>query len=296
MDFYFYLYSGSYNHSIGQFTATGISPPENTHSVPDGVYQNGDPISITQYTDSEVVGVINGTFIGYSINGFMIEQQVGDDTTHMFFSNYSTVPLNDPFTITTNFAYAICYMAGTLIATPAGEVAVETLTIGDVVLTASGETRAVRWIGRQTVTRMFADPLRSYPVRILAGAFDDNLPKRDLYVSPDHALLVDGLLVQANALVNGTSIARIERPEERFTYFHIELEDHALLLAEGTPAETFVDNVTRRRFDNYAEFEALYGKPSGIKNEIDLPRVKSVRQLPAHIARRLAERAGRRAA
>ena len=80
-------------------------------------------------------------------------------------------------------------------------------------------------------------------------------------------------------------------PEPRFTWFHIETEDHAVILAEGTPAETFVDNVSRARFDNYAEFEALYGKPEASIEELDHPRVKSARQLPAAIRDRLAARA-----
>ena len=184
-----------------------------------------------------------------------------------------------------------CFLAGTLIATPGGEIVVERLAIGDLILGADGRERPVRWIGRQSVVAMFADPLQAYPVRIAAGALGDDLPARDLLLSPDHALMIDGLLVQAGALVNGTSVTRIERPEARFTYFHIELEDHALILAEGMPAETFVDNVTRRRFDNYAEYEALYGADSAVA-ELDMPRVKSARQLPLAIRNRIAARAG----
>ena len=191
------------------------------------------------------------------------------------------------------FVAPLCFLAGTHIAMAEGERLVEDLAIGDLVLTASGAVRPVRWIGRQSVMRMFADPLRSYPVCITAGALDENVPSRDLFLSPDHALMIDGVLVQAGALVNGVSIIRVERPEERFTYFHIELEDHALVLAEGTPAETFVDNVTRRRFDNYSEFVALYGEPGETVQEMDMPRVKSARQLPAHIRERIAARAER---
>ena len=174
-----------------------------------------------------------------------------------------------------------------MIATPGGERPVETLEIGDIILAADGSTRAVRWIGRQSVVSVFANPLRSYPIRIAAGALGDGLPKRDLFLSPDHALLVDGVLVQAGALVNHTSITRVMQPGERFTYYHIETEDHALILAEGAPAETFVDNVTRRTFDNYAEYEALYGEETAIP-ELDLPRAMSQRQVPRATRERLA--------
>lgn len=191
------------------------------------------------------------------------------------------------------FVAPMCFLAGTHIATPEGERLVEDIAIGDLVLTASGEARPVRWIGRQAVIRMFADPLRSYPICIAAGALEEGVPCRDLFVSPDHALLIDGVLVQASALVNGLSVTRVEQPEERFVYYHIELEGHDLVLAEGVAAETFVDNVTRRRFDNYAEFEALYGEPVEAVAEMDRPRVKSARQLPAEIRWRLEMRARR---
>ena len=178
----------------------------------------------------------------------------------MYFSPRMAIYARNVPVTTTAGDFLVCFLAGTMIATPDGERPVETLEIGDIILTADGSTRAVRWIGRQSVVSVFANPLRSYPIRIAAGALGDGLPKRDLFLSPDHALLVDGVLVQAGALVNNTSITRVMQPGERFTYFHIETEDHALILAEGAPAETFVDNVSRRTFDNYAEYEALYGE------------------------------------
>ncbi|MCB4767942.1 Hint domain-containing protein [Ancylobacter sp. Lp-2] len=203
----------------------------------------------------------------------------------------SDTTLSGTFTATRE-AMIVCFLEGTHVATPEGERAVETLAAGDLVRTAAGETRPVKWIGRQTVMRTFAEPLHAYPIRIAAGALGDSLPARDLFLSPDHALLIDGVLVQASALVNGTSICRVTQPAERFTYFHIELDDHALILAEGVPAETFVDNVTRRRFDNHAEYIARFGAGDDAIAELDLPRIKSARQLPVAIRARLAARAG----
>ena len=188
------------------------------------------------------------------------------------------------------FTATFCFMPGTMIATPDGEVAVETLRIGDLVMTASGAAQPVRWMGRQAVSTRFADPLRTLPIRIQAGALGQEMPLRDLLVSPDHALLLEGLLVHAGALVNGSTITRATALPVVFTYHHVELADHSLVLAEGTPAETFVDNVNRMAFDNWAEHQALYAHLPPLM-ELDLPRAKSARQLPMALRRRLAERA-----
>jgi ELWxxDGT repeat protein len=177
---------------------------------------------------------------------------------------------------------ALCFAPGTRISTPGGEVAVETLRRGDLVLVTDGGARPVTWIGRQTISTRFGDPLRVLPIRIRAGALAQNVPCRDLLLTPDHALLVDDVLVQAGALVNGVSIVRERNVPARFTYYHVELDDHSLLLAENTPAETFVDNVDRLAFDNWAEHEALYpeGKPIV---EMPYPRAKAYRQVPRRI-------------
>ncbi|MBS7535060.1 Hint domain-containing protein [Ancylobacter sonchi] len=232
--------------------------------------------------------MINGeTFIVVAPgNGIVyIWSNVADPSSFTFPSTIDTDTINsDPV--------VVCFLAGTRIAAPGGPRKIEDLALGDLVLTAAGETRPIRWIGRRTVVAAFADPLHAYPIRVGAGALGENLPADDLLLSPDHALLIDGALVHAAALVNGSSVARVARPAERFTYFHIELEDHALVLAEGVPAETFVDNVTRRRFDNHAEYAALFGEDRAAIVEMDLPRIKSARQLPAPIRERLAARAG----
>ena len=144
-------------------------------------------------------------------------------------------------------------------------------------LTVEGEAKPVAWLGRQTVSRRFADPLRVMPIRIMAGALGDNVPLRDLRLSPDHALLVDGVLIQAGALVNGTSIIRESGGPERFTYYHVGLADHALILAEGAPAETFIDNVDRLAFDNWEEHLALYPEGKKWKNCLSHARSRTGR-------------------
>ena len=78
---------------------------------------------------------------------------------------------------------------------------------------------------------------------------------------------------------------------ERFTWYHIELASHALILAENIPVETFIDNVDRLAFDNWAEHEALYGQAEAL-HEMELPRAKSARQVPVEIRARLVALAG----
>jgi hypothetical protein len=183
-----------------------------------------------------------------------------------------------------------CFMPGTLVRTPGGDVAVETLQPGDLVITTEGRAEPIRWLGRQTVSRVFADPLRVLPIRIMTGALGENVPARDLLISPDHAVLIDGVLVQAGALVNGTSIVRETKVPMTYTYYHVELDDHSLILAENLAAETFVDNVDRLAFDNWDEHEALYpdGKPIV---EMPYPRAKAHRQVPRTVRAKLATRA-----
>ena len=229
-----------------------------------------------------------GTAKAGAVSGFYATSAGAKGGTDTWFFSKGAAG-NEPVTLGAGDT-VICFYPGTLIRTPAGERAVETLSIGDLVLTSGGEARPVRWMGRQTVSTRFADPLRVLPVRVGAGALGENLPVRDLLVSPDHALLVDGVLVQAAALVNGKTIRREHAVPEVFTYWHVELADHALILAEGVPAETFVDNVERMAFDNWDEHEALHGADAPIP-EMDLPRAKSPRQVPAAVRRSLAARA-----
>jgi Hint domain len=161
-------------------------------------------------------------------------------------------------TTTPQVTVAPCYCAGTLILTDRGEVAVEDLAIGDKVVTVSGAAQAIRWIGRRAYDgRFIAGNRQVLPIRIAPGAIADGVPARDLWVSPGHAMYIDGLLVQAEYLVNGMTIAQAETVEA-VKYFHIELDEHDVVFAEGAPAETFVDCDNRLMFGNGAQYSTLY--------------------------------------
>ncbi len=267
-------------------------------------FSASDGESDSQFTEGEEVTVtifagfvfFSGTFAGTAVIGGKVFIAVVDGSVTNFFGPQEVPsdvlpPTLSAITLDTN-PFTVCFARGTRIATPHGERAVEALSIGDLVLTAEGASTAVKWIGRQTVHKLFTPDLSFRPVRLHAGALAENVPCRDLVVTADHGLLLDDVLVQAGALVNGTTIERVASSElgEMVTYYHLETASHDVILAEGVPAETFVDNVTRRRFDNYAEYAALYGDAAASIAEMDAPRVKSARQLPQALRERLAAR------
>jgi hypothetical protein len=138
-----------------------------------------------------------------------------------------------------------CYAAGTRIATEAGETRVELLRPGMHVRTAGGRLAPVLWVGQRTVDVRAAPHLA--PVRIDMGAFAPGLPRRDLLLSPDHAVSVGEVLMQARALVNGATI-RQDATLPAITYVHVELDRHDLLLAEGLAAESYLDTGNRGQF------------------------------------------------
>ena len=186
----------------------------------------------------------------------------------------------------------LCFASGTRISTCTGEKAVETLEIGDLVLTAKGRAVPVKWIGRQTVSTRFGPAERLMPVRFAAGSLGDLVPHTDLTVTADHGMLVAGVICHAGALVNGSTITRVPLAEmgETYTVYHVETEEHEIILANGAPAETFIDNVSRRVFDNFAEFDALYGDVPEME-ELPYPRAMSARQVPRRIRARLTGKA-----
>ena len=134
-----------------------------------------------------------------------------------------------------------CFLRGTKILTDVDETAIENLRVGDMVSTASGQSRAIKrvisWKAEREPNQDWTDDVA--PIKICRSALAPNVPHRDLYLSPAHALYLDGVLINVSSLVNGRSIVRCSKGEEdRLSYFHLELEDHQVIFAEGAPVES----------------------------------------------------------
>lgn len=279
--------------------ALSFLAPNIQNGSPDGlalVDNNGDVVEFLSYEGSftAIGGPADGltsTDVGVSEDpappaGQSLQRQgTGDDSSDFTFVGPAA---ESPGSLNASQTFE-CFLTGTLILAASDEVPVETLKVGDLVKTAQGELVAVKWIGYQTFEEGTpSHPFRTFPIQIKAGALGNNLPQRDLFVSPDHAILVDSLLINAGALENGVSIIATQ-PQESFTYYHIELEQHSLLIAEGTYAESFLpQNQGRDTFDNGDEYETLYPNHNILSLlPMSFPRVSSKRQLPRSVAKRL---------
>ena len=168
-----------------------------------------------------------------------------------------------------------CYLRGTMLLTPSGETPVEALQAGQHILTASGIARPVRWIGRRSyLARFAAHSPELLPICFEAGSLGPGVPARDLFVSSKHAMFLDGVLVPANALVNGITIRR-SAPGGDVHYYHVELDSHDILVAEGAASESFVDDDSRGVFHNAAEGMARHPRRRGVQPEFFAPRIEN---------------------
>jgi autotransporter-associated beta strand protein len=236
--------------------------------------------------DNETGNSINGTFNGLAQDGtFSVDG-------NLFQISYDGGSNNQDVTLTV----VPCYCRGTLIATERGEVPVEHLAIGDMVATASGALRPVKWVGRRSYGGRFIMGRKDIlPICIKAGALDDNVPRRDLWISPHHAMYfkdtyLDGLLIEAKDLVNGVSVVQPEWAE-KVEYFHIELDNHDVIVAEGALSESFIDDDSRFMFHNAQEYQRLYPEAAAEPACYCAPRCEDGYALEA-VRRRIALRAG----
>ena len=185
-----------------------------------------------------------------------------------------------------------CFVAGTRIATESGEVEVQTLRVGDRVRAVlSGRWETVEWIGHRVVD-IVRHPRKEqvWPIRVSAHAFGPCKPVRDLWLSPHHGVYVNDVLIPVGLLVNGTTIRQIQLPA--IDYWHVELPRHEVILAEGLPAESYLDTGDRTDFLLAGPFTTLFpvfgsrrGDGEGCAAQIiDGPELEAARLLVAERA------------
>jgi hypothetical protein len=138
------------------------------------------------------------------------------------------------------------------------------LSLGDLLPTVFGGIFPIQWIGRYSLKKSY--PTKAWvkkvlPVRVARSALDLDVPRADLYVTREHALLIDGVLVTAGSLINGTTIT-VYNPREldELEFFHIKLERHNAIYAEGAPCETMI-NVEASAV-NFADYPRNHGHPT----------------------------------
>jgi len=150
---------------------------------------------------------------------------------------------------------AVCFLKGTRIWTPNGEIRVEDLRMNDHVVTISGGAKPIKWIGRLR----FRSTEENAPIRVAQSALGPNNPHRDLYLSGAHSLYLDGVLVPVVHLVNDQTIVRCQADRGEIEYFHVKLEWHDIIFAEGVACETLLGGAGVMSCYNFKEYQELYG-------------------------------------
>jgi Tol biopolymer transport system component len=214
-------------------------------------------LSNTTDPKTEFIDVTGGD-IAAQVNGVDGLSQANGDYAGAATNYVDTIggadPSDDPIltgdsTALDNYEQAACYRKGTLILTTRGEIAVENLAIGDFVITASGTSRPVQWLGHRKLNcARHPHPREVWPVCVSASAFGASLPRRDLWLSPGHNIALEGALMPISALLNGRSVCQVPAPT--IEYWHVELDEHDVILAEGLPAESYLDTGNRTGFVN----------------------------------------------
>jgi hypothetical protein len=246
-----------------------------------GSFSGFNSISFDSGTSWEVIGDSAELAGGETITGFDSADTLGltgfTATSHTYVSGVGLKVSNGSVTETLDITGAfstgsfvvldetygseilLCYLRGTRILTPVGEIPIESLKIGDAVITRFNGYRKIKWIGRQSY---FGHSVKNkhdhIPVRITAGALEAALPKRDLWISPGHSMLIAENLILARNLINGVTIRQDQVPDE-IHYYQLEFDTHDCVLAEGCWSESFADYADfRTEFDNFSEFHMLY--------------------------------------
>ncbi|HTI02912.1 MAG TPA: Hint domain-containing protein [Acidisoma sp.] len=198
---------------------------------------SGETISGFDHDDKLVLNGVTG--VSSSVSGSTLTL-VSNGTTESM--NFGTIAgtLQVQAVGSNTVVTLACFRSGTEIRTPDGSRSIECLREGDLVTTVCGESLPVIWVGQQRIDcTVHERPTEIQPILVEAGAFAPAVPARDLYLSPDHAILARGVLIPVKYLVNDMTVRQVA--VEMVTYHHIELPRHAAIFAEGLAAESYMD-------------------------------------------------------
>jgi len=242
---------------IGQVVnggSAGISnvPPTIAAGAENLLQAGGFAAQIWNYQAGDQILFNNLTVASDVVNSNTVELFNASDTlvgSLTFFSKTGLANEADAMAAAVQIDPPLCFCVNTLIQTPSGERPVQHLAVGDMVATHSGVARPIVWIGTGKVLATRGRRNAATPVIVRKGALDDNVPARDLRVTKAHSLYVDDVLIPVEFLVNHRSIFWDDRAQE-VEIFHIELETHDVLLADGAPAESYRDDGNRWLFRN----------------------------------------------
>ncbi|GCE81461.1 outer membrane protein [Komagataeibacter oboediens] len=240
-------YNGTTNTGLVEATTTGGDGGKESMLLQQTPYTTADGTGTIFYVPEQTItDTYNGQTYDEGVVGGEGEYIEATSTTY---TAANDIPSSQDLVSNGNSFAPIdtaCFVTGTFIRTPDGDVTVEDLKVGDMVLTSSGQIRPVRWIGNLHVTNLpsqdCARARNLWPIRIAAHAFATNVPDRDLVVSPGHAIAVtvmDEVFTQAIRLVNGATIR--QEPRDSVTYWHVELDSHDVLLSNNLPSESYLD-------------------------------------------------------
>lgn len=245
-------YISRYDHfvvKVSENTYRSVGEMKETHSITntgdDDIFRIGDQVDIESFnghiSHAEVLGFVDNAILLNVYGDLMLHSRVPYEQGLVFTVNPDVTEL------------PVCFTRGTLIDTPDGAVPIENLKIGDRVYCSTG-WRQVKWIGWRGYSLQspgMSEELRknSAPIRIKLGAIEDNVPNKDLIVSPWHHIYLNNVLVRANDIVNGVTIVQ-EMDAEQVQYFHIELDEFDVILAHGVYSESWADGGNRDFFEN----------------------------------------------
>jgi Hint domain len=231
---------GAGDPPVLEFTITNA--PTNTIAS----FNAGDTIDVTNLTTTAITATANGSgvlSIPYTGDGGVpLQLNFGAAFADRVFSLASDGTSGTDLTLP-------CFLSGTMILTDRGEVSVENLRVGDTVVTLGGQTRQLCWIGHGRALSTRGRRSAATPVIVRKSALSDNVPHHDLHITKGHSLYFDGTLIPAEFLVNHRSILWDDRAQE-VTVYHLELDTHDVLVANGAAAESYRDDGNRWLFRN----------------------------------------------